>query len=71
MRMLVGSLALLSGVKDQALPKAMAWVICGLDLLLLWLWHRPATAASIPPLAWELPYAPGAAKKKKKKKKSL
>ena len=48
---------------------------CGLDPVLLWLWHRPATAAPNPPLAWELPYAVGVAlkrpktKKKKKKKK--
>ena len=27
------------------------------DLALLWLWCRPAAAAPIPPLAWELPYA--------------
>ena len=29
----------------------------GLDLVLLWLRCRPAVAASIRPLAWELPYA--------------
>ena len=34
-----------------------------LDLLLLWLWHRPAAVALIRPLAWELPYAMGAALK--------
>ena len=40
------------------------------------LWHRPAAAAPIRPLAWEPPYAAGTAlkktkipKKKKKKKK--
>ena len=49
----------------------------GLDpmLLWLWLWHRPAAAAPIKPLACELPYAAGEAlkrqKKKKKKKKEL
>ena len=43
--------------------------------MLLWLWCRPAAVAPIRPLAWELPYAMGAAlkskktKKKKKKKK--
>ena len=26
-----------------------------LDLALLWLWQRPAAAALIQPLAWELP----------------
>ena len=30
--------------------------------------HRSAAAALIPPLAWELPYAPGAALKRKRKK---
>ena len=53
----------------------------GSDPALLWLWHRPA-ATALGPLAWEPPYAMGAAlemakgqkdkkKKKKKKKKSL
>ena len=35
---------------------------CGLDPLLLWLWRRPAL---IWPLAWERPYATGAALKDK------
>ena len=38
------------------------------DLALLWLWCRPAAAAPIQLLAWELPYAPGVALKTKKKK---
>ena len=33
---------------------------------LLWLWYRPAAAALIRPLAWELPYATGVALKGKK-----
>ena len=37
--------------------------------MLLWLWHRPATAAPIGPLAWELPCAEGVAQKRQKKKK--
>ena len=41
----------------------------GSDLVLLWLWCRPAVVAPIQPLAWDLPYAAGAALKKKKKKK--
>ena len=48
------------------------------DLLWLWLWCRLAATALIRPLAWELPYATGAAlkktkrpKKKKKKKKGI
>ena len=50
---------------------------CSSDLAFLWLWCRPAATAPILPLAWELPYAMGAAlkrqkkKKKKKKKKKL
>ena len=28
------------------------------DLALLWLWHRPAAAAPIQPLPWELPCTP-------------
>ena len=51
----------------------------GSDPTLLWLWHRPASTALIIPLAWEPPYAKGAAlekakrqkKKKKKKKKKI
>ena len=47
----------------------------GSDLALLWLWCRPVTTAPIGPLAWEPPYALGAAQekakiqKKKKRKK--
>ena len=37
----------------------------GSDLALLWLWHRPAAAALIQHLAWELPYATGATLKNK------
>ena len=37
---------------------------CGSDLALLWLWHRPAAAALIRLLAWELPHATGMTKKK-------
>jgi len=36
----------------------------GSDLVLLWLWHRPAAVVPIRPLAWEPPYAAGAALKK-------
>ena len=41
----------------------------GLDPALLWLWHRWETAAPTGPLAWEHPYAAGAALKRQKKKK--
>ena len=42
---------------------------CSSDLALLWLWGRPAAVALILPLAWELPYASGAALEKKEKEK--
>ena len=35
--------------------------------MLLWLWYRLAAVALILPLAWELPYAEGAALKSKAK----
>ena len=54
LQMQVQSLASFSGLKD---------------LTLLWLWPRPAAAAPIHPLAWELPYATSATLKKKGKKK--
>ena len=38
----------------------------GSDMAWLWLWYRPAAAARIRPLAWEPPYAAGAALKKQK-----
>ena len=45
----------------------------GSDLVLQWLWCRPAAAAAIHPLAWKPLYASatgGAQNRKKKKKKS-
>ena len=36
---------------------------------LLWLWCRPAATAPVQPLAWEPPYAAGAALQRTKKKK--
>ena len=47
---------------------------CSLDLALLWPWCKPVATAPIGPLAWEPPYAVGAALKKtkdKKKKKKI
>ena len=41
-----------------------------LDLALLWLWCRLAAAAPIRPLAWEPPYALGAALEKTKRQKN-
>ena len=40
----------------------------GLDPMLLWLWCRPAAVAPIQPLAWEPPYAAGAALQSKNKR---
>ena len=40
----------------------------GSDLALLWLWRRLAAIALTGPLAWELPYAGGAALNKQAKK---
>ena len=42
---------------------------CGPDLALLRLWCRPAETAPMRPLAWEPPYAAGAAPKKDKRQK--
>ena len=42
---------------------------CGLDLVWMWLWLWCRQAAPIHLLAWEPPYATGAAKKQKEKKK--
>ena len=46
---------------------------CGLDPELLWLWCRQAAGAPVRLLAWEPPYALGAAleKGKKTKKKKI
>ena len=42
---------------------------CGWDPALLWLWHTLVATAPIRPLAWEFPYAMGAALKRQKDKK--
>ena len=65
MRMRVSSLASLSGLRSGVA------VDCGersSDPGLLWLWPRLAAVAPIQPLAWELPYASGAAPPPKKGK---
>ena len=48
-----------------SIPGLTQWVK---DAALLWLWYRLAATALIRPLAWEPPYAPGAALKKAKNK---
>ena len=50
------------------IPGLAQWVK---DLALLWLWCRPAAVAPIGPLAWEPPYATGAALKTHTKKKNI
>ena len=54
MRLRVRSLALLSGLRMRRCRE---------------LWCRPAATAPIQPLAWELPYAVGAALEKTKRQK--
>ena len=40
---------------------------CSSDPALLWLWCRPAAAAPIQPLSWELPYAAHVALRKRER----
>ena len=51
-----------------SIPGLAQWVK---DLVLLWLWCRLAATALIGPLAWEPPYAVGAALEKTKINKFL
>ena len=65
MKLRVRSLALLSSI-------AVSCGVChrlGLDLALLWLWHRPVARALIRPLAWKPPYSMGVAQEKAKRQK--
>ena len=48
-----------------SIPGLAQWIE---DLALLWLWCRLAAVAPIRPLAWEPPYAAGAAPKRQKSK---
>ena len=50
-----------------SIPGLAQWVK---DPELLWLWRRAVAAALIRPLAWEPPYATGAAQRNSKKPKS-
>ena len=65
MRLRVRSLASLSGLGSCGVGSRRSS-----DPELLWLWLWLAAVAPIPPLAWEPPYAIGAALKRKKKKKN-
>ena len=49
-----------------SIPGLAQWVK---DLVLLWLWCRPAATAPIQPLTWKPPYAAGVPLKKTKRKK--
>ena len=84
MRWRVRSLPLLSGLTIRRCRELWCRLQTGSDPALLWLWHSPMATAPIQPLAWEPPYAMGAAQeiatitttttkktkdKKKKKKK--
>ena len=68
MRLWVRSLASLSGSGTGVAVSCGVGCRRSLDPELLWLWHRPAAVAVIGPLAWEPPYATGAAPESKKKK---
>ena len=48
----------------SSIPGLAHWVK---DPELLWLWCRPAAAAPVQPLAWELPYASALEREEKKK----
>ena len=61
MRMQDWSLALLSGLKIQRCCELCIGHSRSSEPQLLWLWCRLAATTLIPPLAWELPYAVGAA----------
>ena len=62
-----------------SVPALAQWVTirrCGVgcrrvsDPALLWLWSRPVATAPIRPLAWEPPYAAGAAQEIAKRQKT-
>ena len=67
MRLRVQSLALLSGLRIHVAVISGVGCRRGSDPALLWLWCRPAAPAPIRPLAWEPPYAVGAAQEMAKK----
>ena len=73
MRMWVRSLASLSGLRIWHCHElwCRSQMRRSSDLALMWLWCRPAAVVPIWPLAWELPYAMGAALKKQEKKISI
>ena len=69
MRLWVRPLASLSGLRFRCCCEL--WCRSQMQLrscIALWLWCRPGATALIRPLAWEPPYAVGAALKRPKKK---
>ena len=71
LRMRVWSLASLVGQWSGVATSSGVGCRRGLDLVLLWLWHRLEATTQIGPLAWEPPYATGAALKRPKNNKVL
>ena len=68
MRLRVPSLASLSGLRIRRCCELEGvGRRSGSDPKLLWLWRRLAATALIRPLAWEPPYAMGAAQEKAKR----
>jgi len=61
MRLRVRSLPLLSGLQIRHCRELWCSLQTRSDPALLWLWRRPVATAPIQPLAWEPPYAAGAA----------
>ena len=66
--MWVPLLASLSGLGSGVAVSCGVGCRRGSNLALLRLWHTPEAAASIQPLAWELPYTMGVALKSKGEK---
>ena len=52
-------------VKGSVVPSSLVHQVTDVA----WIWHCSGAAAPIQPLAWELPYAEGAAPKRPKKEK--
>ena len=73
MRLWVRLLALLGGLRIQCCHELWCSGVGrrrGSDPELLWLWCRPVATARIRPLAWEPPYAKGAAQEMAKRQKT-
>ena len=69
MRLWVRSLALLSGLRIRHCHELWCRLQMCLGPMLLWIWRRLVATAPIRPLAWEPPYATGAALEKAKRQK--